>query len=85
VRLRSHRLAARLSALAVHKAPEPTHATPAFSTELAGSGFHAWRMAFAAGKAPNKTDVAIKEPITFNARDTIDMADSVNSTGNFAS
>lgn len=91
--------------LAVHKAPEPTHATPAFSTEvstmtledvgadmeakcwndvepfragqvaiadehallalqLAGSGFHAWRMAFAAGKAPNKTDVAIKEPIT---------------------
>ena len=32
--------------------------------QLAGSGFHAWRMAFAAGKAPNKTDVAIKEPIT---------------------
>jgi len=68
-------------ALIVHK-QEATHAMPPFATELAS---HAWRLAYSGGKTANATDVTMKEPITFNSRNTIDMADYVNSTGNFAS
>jgi len=42
-------------------------------------------MAFAAGRIANKNDRTVQEPITFNARDTIETADGVNATGNFAS
>lgn len=44
--------------------PSRSNAPVSCFAQLAGTQFHAWRMAFAAGKAPNKTDVAIKEPIT---------------------
>mmetsp|Transcript_63523 Transcript_63523/g.93073 ORF Transcript_63523/g.93073 Transcript_63523/m.93073 type:complete len:124 (+) Transcript_63523:41-412(+) len=77
-------LSCRFDILKTHKPLKATGAVPKFSTELAGVG-KAWRMAFAAGRIANKNDRTVQEPITFNARDTIETADGVNATGNFAS